>query len=153
MMQQSVFYKSPIGYLKVSSEDDSIVSADFVDRAPRNRQVINGVLKECVKQLDEYFDGNRKVFDLKLKLNGTPFQKKVWSQLQKISHGETKSYQDIARKVGDVKAVRAIGMANNRNCITVIVPCHRVIMKDGSLGGYGGKVWRKKWLLEHEGAI
>jgi len=107
-------------------------------------------LKDCIRQLDEYFKGKRMTFDLPLIISGTDFQKKVWNELKKIPFGKTASYKDIALKAGNVKAVRAAGNANNKNKIAVIIPCHRVIGSDGKLSGYAGGVKRKKWLLEHE---
>jgi len=107
-------------------------------------------LKDCVRQLDEYFIGKRKEFELELLPQGTPFQMKVWQKLMEIPYGKTASYKDIAEAVDSPKAVRAVGGANNKNKICIIIPCHRVIGSDGSLVGYGGGIWRKEWLLKHE---
>jgi methylated-DNA-[protein]-cysteine S-methyltransferase len=100
--------------------------------------------------LDEYFKGKRQNFSLELQLEGTDFQKKVWEQLQKIPYGETASYKDVAVAIGNEKAVRAVGGANGMNNIAIIIPCHRVIGADGNLVGFGGGLWRKVWLLNHE---
>ncbi|MBU6366042.1 MAG: methylated-DNA--[protein]-cysteine S-methyltransferase [Gemmatimonadetes bacterium] len=105
---------------------------------------------EARRQLEEYFAGTRTVFDLTTAATGTPFQQRVWQALCAIPHGRTASYGDIARATGNAKAVRAVGLANGRNPLSIVVPCHRVIGSDGSLTGYGGGVERKQWLLAHE---
>ena len=107
-------------------------------------------LKETVNQLQEYFDGKRTDFTFKLNLKGTDFQQKVWRELSKIPFGKTISYLDLAKKLGDPKVIRAAASANGKNPIWIVIPCHRVIGTDGSLTGYAGGLWRKKWLLEHE---
>jgi methylated-DNA-[protein]-cysteine S-methyltransferase len=104
-------------------------------------------------QLDEYFAGRRTRFDLPLSPTGTPFQRRVWSALAEIPYGRTISYLELARTVGDARAVRAVGGANGKNPLPIVLPCHRVIGADGSLTGFGGGIERKRWLLEHEGAI
>lgn len=111
------------------------------------------LIKRAAKQLDEYFNKKRKTFDLPLKPEGTDFQKKVWKALQRIPYGTTASYGEIAAAIGNHKASRAVGMANNRNPIAIIIPCHRVIGADGSLVGYAGGLEIKKILLELENAI
>ena len=105
---------------------------------------------EITDQIDAYFAGERENFDLELAPSGTSFQMRVWDELTKIPYGETISYSELARRLGDLKLVRAVGTANGRNPISIIIPCHRVIGADGSLVGYGGGLERKKWLLEHE---
>ncbi|MBX9808838.1 methylated-DNA--[protein]-cysteine S-methyltransferase [Candidatus Gracilibacteria bacterium] len=110
----------------------------------------NPILEKTKKQLDEYFAGKRKIFDIPLSVEGTDFQKKSWDALQKIPYGETRNYSEQAHMTGSSKAVRAIGGANHNNPIVIIVPCHRVIGKSGKLVGYGGGIDRKIWLLEHE---
>lgn len=107
-------------------------------------------LQEAVLQLQEYFDGSRREFSFKMAPNGTDFQKKVWQQLLAIPYGTTLSYLELARQLGDVKAIRAVAAANGKNPLWIALPCHRVIGSDGSLTGYAGGLWRKKWLLEHE---
>jgi methylated-DNA-[protein]-cysteine S-methyltransferase len=107
-------------------------------------------LQEALRQLDGYFKGQRQRFKVKLNLQGTEFQKKVWRCLQTISYGQTRSYQEIAEACGHPLAFRAVGGANHCNPVAIIVPCHRVIGSDGSLTGFGAGLWRKKWLLEHE---
>jgi O-6-methylguanine DNA methyltransferase len=111
------------------------------------------VLDNAIRQLREYFDGRRKKFDIPIRLAGTLFQQQVWNGLLKIPYGQTESYGSLAERLGKPSASRAVGHANGQNPISIIVPCHRVIGKDGSLTGYGGELWRKKWLLEHEGAL
>lgn len=109
------------------------------------------VLSKCLTQLAEYFGGERKSFSIPVKMEGTPFQQKVWQELQRIPHGKTLSYGELAKKIGNPKASRAVGMANNRNKVPVIVPCHRVIGGDGKLVGYASGLSYKEWLLDHEG--
>jgi len=148
----SLFYDSPIGILKISGDAIYIHEVIFLKEGTDHSSLGNHVelLKKCALQLDEYFRGKRKVFHLPLLLDGTAFQKKVWQELEKIPYGKTLAYSDIAAMVGNPRAVRAVGGANNRNPVSIIVPCHRVIGKDGTLTGYGGGLWRKEWLLEHE---
>ena len=107
-------------------------------------------LEDCVIQLNEYFEGTRKQFNLKLNPQGTEFQKRVWNALENIPHGKTMSYLELSKQLGDVKAIRAVANANGKNPLWIIVPCHRVIGSDGSLTGYAGGLHRKQWLLEHE---
>lgn len=113
----------------------------------------NGLTEQTKRQLMEYFSGKRKAFDLPLAITGTGFQKKVWEELRHIPYGKTLSYLGLSRQIGNVKAIRAVGHANGQNPLAIIIPCHRVIGSDGSLTGYAGGLWRKKWLLEHEGAL
>jgi methylated-DNA-[protein]-cysteine S-methyltransferase len=121
----------------------------FIDEK-RSTDEMNPVLEKAIMQIDEYFKGDRKDFDLKITLDGTNFQEKTWNQLLIISYGETISYKELAIKIGNEKAVRAVGSANGKNNISIIVPCHRVIGSNGSLTGYAGGLERKQWLLEHE---
>lgn len=109
-----------------------------------------GVLRAAIEQLEAYFAGELRDFDLPLALRGTPFQRRVWAELQRIAYGQTISYGELARRIGQPTASRAVGLANGRNPIALIVPCHRVIATGGKLGGYGGGLDRKRWLLEHE---
>ena len=144
------FYNSPIGLLEIKAKKDVITSVLFFNEKQKEEDFIPEVLKDCAAQMDEYFRGRRKEFDLPLHFEGTAFQKKVWSELLNIPFGETVSYLDIALRVGNEKTIRAVGGANGRNPISIIVPCHRVIGSDGRLIGYGGGLWRKEWLLNHE---
>lgn len=142
------YFSSPIGILKISATDEYIVSVAFTE-SPK-QQNPNALTRKCASQLLEYFQGRRLQFDLNLHYNGTPFQQKVWQELVRIPYADTRSYQDIARSVGSPLAVRAIGNANSKNSIAIIVPCHRVILSNGKPGGYNGGPWRKIWLLAHE---
>lgn len=108
------------------------------------------LFKQLQTEMDEYFTGERQSFDIPLATDGTPFQNKVWAALSDIPHGRTRSYKEQAIAIGDLKAIRAVARANGDNRISIIIPCHRVIGSNGELVGYGGKLWRKKWLLEHE---
>jgi methylated-DNA-[protein]-cysteine S-methyltransferase len=145
----TTYYQSPVGMIEISGNQKGIRSLFFIDAVKKNEPVPDD-LKKCMHQLDEYFSRKRKIFELPLNVTGTPFQLKVWRELQKIPFGKTVSYMDLAKKLENVKSIRAIGAANGRNPVSIIIPCHRVIGSDGSLIGYGGGLWRKKWLLEFE---
>lgn len=142
------YYDSPIGLIKITANEKAITGLDFVYKKSKEEE--NDLINICKKQLDEYFKGERIEFDLNIHINGTEFQVAVWNELKKIPYGETRSYKDIAKSIGNEKAVRAVGGANNKNKIAIIIPCHRVVGSDGSLTGYAGGLWRKQWLLEHE---
>jgi len=144
------YYKSPLGPIEISGMQDSILSVDFVEDMLPGDVDLPFCLKTCLNQIDEYFSGNRKEFLLKLDPQGTTFQKMVWQQLEKIPYGAVVSYGEIASIIGKPKASRAVGSANGRNPIAIIIPCHRVVGSDGNLTGYGGGLWRKEWLLKHE---
>ncbi|MGF9877010.1 methylated-DNA--[protein]-cysteine S-methyltransferase [Bacillus albus] len=145
------YYESELGLLEIKANDKGITSVIFVDE--RQEGITNEMIDQCINELDEYFKGNRKEFTVPLSAEGTAFQKNVWDALYNIPYGVSASYLDIAEKVGNTKAVRAIGGANSRNPISIIVPCHRVIGKSGKLVGYAGGLWRKEWLLKHEGIL
>ena len=147
------FYRSEIGWIKISGAEEGIRSLYFVEDDEVWNSKPHPSLQECLRQLEEYFQGKRQSFSLKLLPEGTEFQKKVWKQLLTVPYGKTASYQDIAAALGDKNAVRAVGSANGKNPISIIVPCHRVIGRNGNLIGYGGGVWRKEWLLKHEKSI
>ena len=151
-MQQlyKTYYDAPIGILEIMGTEQRITGVHFVEKKSDPDPAIPVTLKDCCRQLYEYFAGDRKEFSIKLQLEGTNFQKKVWNQLMKIPYGRTASYKDIAAAIKNEKAVRAVGSANGRNNIAIIIPCHRVIAHDGTLGGYGGGLWKKEWLLDHE---
>jgi methylated-DNA-[protein]-cysteine S-methyltransferase len=146
------YLKSPIGHLRIIANEAYITQVLFSDEYFKV-DLIPDHLKLCLLQLDEYFKGERKVFTVPVNPDGTEFQGRVWNQLRKISYGKTISYIELARQLGDEKAVRAVGTANGQNPIPIIIPCHRVIGNDGSLTGYAGGLLKKQWLLEHEGAI
>ena len=144
------YYKSVLGPIEIVGSRDSILELNFVEDLLPGDGELAFCIKECVKQIDEYFKGQRKQFFLNLKPRGTDFQKAVWQQLEKIPFGDTASYGEIARSLGRPSASRAVGSANGKNPIAIIIPCHRVIGSDGRLTGYGGGLWRKEWLLTHE---
>ncbi|MBP1737752.1 MAG: cysteine methyltransferase [Deltaproteobacteria bacterium] len=150
MKEFKAYYLSPIGPLEVSGTSEGIVSVTFVKTRLPNDRNLPECVKEGIRQLEEYFKGARKNFSLKLLLQGTPFQKLVWQRLKKIPYGKLASYGEVARAIGKPNAYRAVGNANNKNPIAIIIPCHRVIGSDGTLVGYGGGLWRKEWLLDHE---
>ena len=145
----TAYYRSPIGVLEIIGSQDGVTSVLFVDDVPDDQDT-PPELRDCVAQLDEYFRGARTEFSLKLDLRGTEFQKRVWRELQKIPFGTTVSYLDIALTIGNKESTRAVGRANGQNPVSIIVPCHRVIGSDGNLTGYGGGLWRKRWLLNFE---
>jgi AraC family transcriptional regulator of adaptative response/methylated-DNA-[protein]-cysteine methyltransferase len=155
---------TPLGVMLAAATDEGICVFDF-----EYRKMINEILNRVIRLLDaevhegehehfkvleqqmkEYFEGERKEFDLPLQLLGTPFQQKVWAGLRQIPYATTRSYKAQSVFLGDVKAIRAVARANGENGLAIIVPCHRVIGENGSLVGYGGGLWRKKWLLDHE---
>jgi len=143
-------YRSPIGTVEIQATPEGIAALDFVDQPQPGDSVLPGVLEECVKQIDEYFCGRRKAFSLNLSLRGTEFQNTVWRRLVTIPYGRTYSYGEFANAIGKPAACRAVGNANGKNPISIIIPCHRLIGSNGALTGYGGGLWRKEWLLKHE---
>ncbi len=151
-MKSVWYYDYPIGRIGIAEEDGYIIRIFFAnEKCPANFEIAKTpLIEKAATQLDEYFDGKRRKFDLPLHLPGTDFQRACWTALQTIPWGETRSYKDIALQIGNPKAVRAVGMANNRNPIPIIVPCHRVIGSDGSLTGYGGGLPAKQYLLDIE---
>jgi methylated-DNA-[protein]-cysteine S-methyltransferase len=144
------YYNTPIGVAKIIGNTDGIISVSVMDEKFPISKEIPVSLQECIRQLDEYFQEKRTSFDIKLNLQGTEFQKNVWNELQNIPYGKTITYLEQSKKMKSVKAIRAIASANGKNPIWIIIPCHRVIGSNGSLTGYAGGIWRKKWLLEHE---
>ena len=146
------YYKSPIGILEIICENNKLVSLKLVDYCEKSN-IEADFIKDIKNQLDEYFSGKRKVFDIKINPTGTDFQKLVWSELQKITYGKTKSYSEIAAVAGNKNAQRAVGNACNKNPIMIIIPCHRVISKNGNTGGfaYGNSVKKKILELENSG--
>lgn len=139
---------SPLGPLTLTSRENRLVSILFGEAAGSESD--DPVLREARRQLEEYFAGSRREFDLPLGASGTPFQEEVWSVLGTIPFGQTSSYSDVARLIGRPRAVRAVGAANGRNPLAIVVPCHRVIGSDGQLTGYAGGLDIKRWLLAHE---
>ncbi|HOO26115.1 MAG TPA: methylated-DNA--[protein]-cysteine S-methyltransferase [Clostridiales bacterium] len=155
-MANVFYYPSPAGRLGIAEDKgliEQIFFADIEDRRKAGYDLVETpIIKEAAKQLDEYFAGKRKDFDLPLKFIGTDFQKKVWQALTEIPYGQLRSYKDIAIAVDSPKGFRAVGLANNRNPIVIVVPCHRVVGHSGSLTGYGGGLGVKDFLLKLEGA-
>jgi methylated-DNA-[protein]-cysteine S-methyltransferase len=151
------YCKTPIGIAKITGNKLGVQSISIINENSILEEVLDTSfslpVQNCILQLQEYFYKNRKTFDLKLNPKGTDFQKKVWNELLKIPYGKTYSYILQAKKMGTVKAIRAIAAANGKNPLWIVVPCHRVIGKNGSLTGYAGGIWRKKWLLEHENGV
>lgn len=143
------YIHNDLGYIAIETDSDKIMSVYFTDTKPEESNS-NPVVEECKSQLLEYFSGTRKIFSLPLDLKGSQFQVDVWNELMKIPFGEVITYSKLAHRMGDVKKIRAVGMANSKNPIGIIVPCHRVVGKNGKLVGYGGGLWRKKWLLDFE---
>lgn len=149
-MNNIFFYETEIGIIGIR-ENNKLITDIFFSKVDTNDNIEEtDLIKECFKQLKEYFEGNRRAFDLPIETRGTEFQKKVWDELLKIPYGETKSYKDIAIAIGNEKACRAIGMANNKNHIPIIIPCHRVIGSNGKLVGYAGGLNVKEKLLNIE---
>ncbi|MDW0111199.1 methylated-DNA--[protein]-cysteine S-methyltransferase [Sporosarcina aquimarina] len=146
-------YQSPVGVIEIVGTQEAIVSVLFLD----SKTVENGVtettfqvVKDCYNELDEYFNGTLKEFTVPYENAGTEFRRSVWQALTEIPYAETASYRDIARSIGNEKAVRAVGTANGNNKLSIIIPCHRIIGANGTLTGYAGGLWRKEWLLAHE---
>jgi methylated-DNA-[protein]-cysteine S-methyltransferase len=150
---QTTYYKTPIGTAKIVGNELGILSISVIDDEIETSKNIPECLTDCVQQLEAYFKGTRKEFNLKLNPQGTEFQKKVWNELLNISYGKTRTYLEQTKKIGDVKAIRAVASANGKNPIWIVIPCHRVIGSDGSMTGYAGGIWRKKWLLAHENPV
>ncbi|MBF0350734.1 MAG: methylated-DNA--[protein]-cysteine S-methyltransferase [SAR324 cluster bacterium] len=149
-------YNSPLGPLLVEERNGFLTRLDYQENVESDQikeQQITPVLQQTILQLGEYFQGNRKIFDLPLLLDGTPFQKKAWEVLQTIPFGKTISYEEQAVQMGLKSWARAAGQANGMNPVAIIVPCHRVIGKDGSLTGYSSGVDKKKWLLDFESKL
>ncbi|MDR2879530.1 MAG: methylated-DNA--[protein]-cysteine S-methyltransferase [Fusobacteriales bacterium] len=149
MNKYTGYIKVSAGIIKIISSEKYVLSVSFSDTIKENDKG-SEVLDEALKQMNEYFYGERKKFDLPLYFEGTEFQKSVWNELRKIPYGTTVSYKDIAQRIKNEKAVRAVGNANNKNKIMIIVPCHRVIGKNGRLVGFAGGLDKKEFLLEHE---
>ena len=147
---ETCIIKSPLGFTKINGNEAGIASVTVLNSEEKKTDIIPIELEDCVIQLNEYFEGSRKQFDLKLNPQGTSFQKKVWEALKAIPYGKTRSYLQLSKQLGDVKAIRAVANANGKNPLWIIVPCHRVIGSDGSLTGYAGGLYRKQWLLNHE---
>lgn len=148
---EEAYISTPLGITKLTGDLNGITSITVLDAEDITlSDIIPESLEDGVYQLREYFQGDRKEFNLDLNPHGTDFQKKVWHALQEIPFGKTTSYLELSKSLGDVKAIRAVAAANGKNPLWIVVPCHRVIGSDGSLTGYAGGLYRKQWLLEHE---
>ena len=146
---ETAYIKTPLGIATIIGDENG-VSEISVSQEGEVSIIIPAVLQEAVLQLQDYFEKKRTSFDFKINLKGTEFQQKVWKGLLEIPFGKTMSYMELSKNMGDAKAIRAVASANGKNPLWIVVPCHRVIGADGSLTGYAGGLWRKKWLLEHE---
>jgi methylated-DNA-[protein]-cysteine S-methyltransferase len=158
-MTEIFYYKSPIGLIRITTEDDALTEAVYINTTDKKEietlkksvpPPSSAIMKNCIAQYNNYFSGKNLDFDIPLNQSGTPFQQRVWKGLLKIGKGKTFSYLQFSKQLGNEKAIRAVGTANGKNKINIIVPCHRVIGSDGALVGYGGGLWRKQWLLAHE---
>lgn len=147
---KTCYIETPLGIAEIVGDIKGIASVSVLDEFHTPTQDVPEELQDCVFQLQEYFEGKRKTFNLKLNPQGTSFQQDVWQHLLDIPFGKTQSYLDLSRQLGDEKAIRAVASANGKNPLWIIVPCHRVIGSDGSLTGYAGGLNRKQWLLNHE---
>ncbi len=147
---QTAYIKTPLGIGEISGDVNGISAISILDVETEISNEIPDFLVLPVKELNEYFYFKRTAFTFKIQPQGTAFQQKVWQELINIPFGKTVSYMDLSKKLGDTKAIRAVASANGKNPLWIVIPCHRVIGTDGSLTGYSGGLWRKKWLLEHE---
>ncbi len=150
---KTAIINTPLGFTEICGDENGISKIHVLNEDFEISTKIPKELKEAVVQLDDYFKGKRTDFSFKINPSGTDFQQKVWQELLNIPYGKTCSYLDLSKKIGDVKAIRAVASANGKNPLWIVVPCHRVIGSDGSLTGYAGGLWRKKWLLEHENPV
>lgn len=146
----TAYLYSPLGWLKILSEENAISAISFVEKQDEPSAHRPEILQKCINQLDEYFSGKRKTFELELAPAGSAFQHRIWKLVTQIPYGNTCSYLEIATQSGSSKNTRAVGLANGKNPIPIIVPCHRVIGSNGKLTGYAGGLERKRWLLLHE---
>jgi methylated-DNA-[protein]-cysteine S-methyltransferase len=149
-------YESPIGAIEITGTNEAICSIMFSERVlavKSGQDQTPKVMMDCFFQLDEYFKGERIAFTFPYLFEGTCFQKTVWNALKKLPYAETASYKDIAVSIGNEKAIRAVGNANGKNMLSIVIPCHRIIGSNGKLTGYAGGLWRKEWLLRHEQAF
>ena len=151
--QYKLDYNSPIGIVEIIGNDSAIYSILFSER----QQIINipndvtpKVLLDCMEQLDAYFKGQRFAFTFPYHVEGTQFQQQVWQALTNIAYAQLGTYKSIAMSIGNEKAIRAVGNANGKNKLSIVIPCHRIIGSNGTLTGYAGGLWRKEWLLQHE---
>ncbi|MFK5973741.1 MAG: methylated-DNA--[protein]-cysteine S-methyltransferase [Flavobacteriaceae bacterium] len=147
---ETAYIQTPLGIAKLQGDEKGLAAISILNNENDPTRIVSEVLEDAAYQLQEYFEGKREVFSLTLNPEGTDFQKKVWTALQKIPFGKTISYLELSKTLGNAKAIRAVAAANGKNPLWIVIPCHRVIGSDGSLTGYAGGLPRKKWLLEHE---
>lgn len=150
---ETAYVKTPLGIAKIEGDKHGLTAVTLLDSEEKISHTIPEVLEDAVYQLQEYFKGVRQEFSLTLNPQGTAFQKKVWKALPQIPYGKTISYLELAKTLGDQKAIRAVASANAHNPLWIVIPCHRVIGSNGSLTGYAGGLYRKKWLLNHESPV
>ncbi|GAA4085305.1 methylated-DNA--[protein]-cysteine S-methyltransferase [Mucilaginibacter panaciglaebae] len=148
-----MYYKTPVGTAMIVEDDGFISRIHILDEHHEVSEPSSSLLLGAARQFDEYFAGTRRTFDLPIKQPGSDFQQQVWQELRKIEYGKTITYNEQSLRMNSPLAIRAIAAANGKNNLWVVVPCHRVIGSNGSLTGYAGGLWRKKWLLEHEAKI
>jgi methylated-DNA-[protein]-cysteine S-methyltransferase len=150
---ETAYVHTPIGTACIEGDNSGVKVISVLEADEKLTEIVPEPLEEVVYQLNEYFEGKRRSFDLQLNPVGTAFQKRVWAALQEIPFGKTLSYLELAVKLGDAKAIRAVAAANGKNPLWIVIPCHRVIGSDGALTGYAGGLHRKKWLLDHESPV
>ncbi|TDL80352.1 methylated-DNA--[protein]-cysteine S-methyltransferase [Peribacillus frigoritolerans] len=148
-MQMKGYYQSPIGWMEVIGSEKGISGVSFTDAAEKKSDC-HPYIERCIQELDDYFKGEIPFFTVPIEAIGTVFQQKVWSEVNSIPFGQTASYSEIAERIGSPQASRAVGMANGKNKLGILIPCHRVLGKNSSLTGYAWETWRKQWLLNHE---
>ena len=149
-------YHSPLGRISIEGTSSAISAITFLEEDSliiEDSKKMPMVIDHCAFLLTEYFAGRLFSFDIETQVNGTPFQLEIWKLLSDIPFGKTISYLELSKRFGDVNAIRAVGTANGKNPLSIVVPCHRVIGSKGELTGYAGKIWRKQWMLEHENSI
>jgi methylated-DNA-[protein]-cysteine S-methyltransferase len=147
---EKAFIKTPLGIAELRGNADGLAAVSIYDDAPMVNDIIPETLEDACYQLQEYFEGTRRDFNLRLNTEGTTFQKSVWEAIGSIPYGKTTTYLELTKKLGNIKAIRAVASACGKNPLWIITPCHRVIGSDNSLTGYAAGLHRKKWLLEHE---
>ena len=148
---KTYYYHSPIGWIELKSENEALCSLIFVDEHKESNDDQPDVFfKACIDQLSAYFDGTLQNFDILINYSGTLFQIQIWEELKNVAYGETASYEELSIRIKNPKAIRAVANANAQNKFHLIIPCHRIIGKNGALTGYAGGIWRKQWLLDHE---
>lgn len=141
---------TPVGYLEITTDEEFLLSVKFTGEFTQKADFQPDILKETIQQITGYFNGERKEFNVRIKPAGSSFQLKVWEQVMKVPYGQTSSYLDIAHQTGSKNNTRAVGLANGKNPLPIIIPCHRIIGTNGKLTGYAGGLEKKKWLLQHE---